>query len=50
MGPGLAPGLPLDNDGQPYIFLETGDYLAVSATTTVTSNKMLSVVAVGGSF
>jgi hypothetical protein len=40
----------IDNDGQKYLYLETGDYLAVSATTTVTSNKMLNIMAVGGDF
>lgn len=43
-------GLPLDNDGQKYINLEAADFLAVSAATTVSSNKMISVVAEGGDF
>jgi hypothetical protein len=40
----------VDNDGQKYLYLESGDYLAVSSTTTVTSNKMLSIQAIGGDF
>jgi hypothetical protein len=39
-----------DNDGQKYLYLESGDLLAVSSTTTVTANKMLSVIAHGGDF
>jgi hypothetical protein len=45
-----ASGLPLDNDGAPYILLESGDYLAVSCLATVTANKMISVGAIGGNF
>jgi hypothetical protein len=43
-------GLPVDNDGQPYLFLEPGDYLGVSVVAAVTANKVLTVMAVGGNF
>jgi hypothetical protein len=46
----LDPAFPIDNDGEKYLYLESGDYLAVSATTTVTANKMISVRAWGGDF
>lgn len=46
----LMPGLAVDNDGQPYVSLESGDYLAVSAAATVTANKLISVVGYGGNF
>jgi hypothetical protein len=47
---GLDTASNIDNDGQKYFYLESGDYLAVSSTTTVSSNKMLSVFAIGGDF
>jgi hypothetical protein len=40
----------VDNDGQKYIYLEAGDLLAVSSTSTVTANKMLNIQAIGGDF
>jgi hypothetical protein len=43
-------GLPVDNDGQPYLFLEPGDYLGVSVVAAVTANKVLTVMALGGNF
>jgi hypothetical protein len=36
-------GLALDSDGNPYIFLVSGDTLTVSALTTVTSGKLITV-------
>ena len=44
------PGLPTDNDGQRYLFLESGDTLQVSFTTQVTAAKEVDVVAVFGNF
>lgn len=46
----LAGGLPLDQDAQKYVFMESVDYLAVSCTGTVTANKMITVTAEGGDF
>jgi hypothetical protein len=46
----LIPGLPVDNDGQPYVFLAVGDTLQVSSGTTVTAAKAISISAIGGDF
>src|SRR5262245_17572867 len=40
--------LPVDNDGQRYLFLESGDTLQVSFTAQVTSGKEIDVVATFG--
>lgn len=45
---GLIGGLPVDNDGNPYILLKSGDKLQVSSTTTVTSAKIVHVTATAG--
>lgn len=42
----LIPSLPHDNDGQPYMFLESGDTLQVSFTTQVASGKEIDVTAI----
>jgi hypothetical protein len=39
------PGLPIDSDGNPYIFLVSGDTLTVSALSTVTTAKLVTVTA-----
>ena len=46
----LLRGLPVDNDGNPFIFLESGDELDIKSTTTVTSGKTVHAVAVYGDF
>lgn len=46
----LINGLPRDNDGQPYVFLESGDTLQISFTAQVTSAKEIDVAAVFGNF
>jgi hypothetical protein len=43
-------GLPRDNDGQIYLFLEFGDTLQVSTTTTVTAAKEIDVTCISGNF
>jgi len=50
LSPTLLPGLAVDNDGQPYFPLESMDFLAISNTATITSNKLVSVAAYGGNF
>jgi hypothetical protein len=50
LSPIMNPGLPVDNDQQPYLILESGDYLLVSTTTTVTANKVVNVVGTGADF
>ncbi len=42
--------LAVDNDGQKYLFLESGDTLVVLSLTTVTSGKIVSVHAGYGDF
>lgn len=44
------PGLPVDNDGQRYFFLESGDTLQASVTVAVTAAKEIDVTAVFGNF
>lgn len=44
------PGLPLDNDGETYIFLQSGDTLQVKTTTTVTAAKTVSLTAFHADF
>jgi hypothetical protein len=46
----ILPGLSIDNDGQRYLFLESGDTLAVKATTTVTAAKTVAIAAGFGNF
>lgn len=46
----LIPGLPVDNDGQTYIFLESGDTLQVAMQVAVTAAKEIDVLAVFGNF
>ena len=43
-----CPGLPVDNDGQPYLLMVSGDTLSVLSTTTVTTAKLVNVAAVLG--
>ncbi len=37
------PGIPVDSDGNPYLLLQSGDTLTVSALTTVTAAKLITV-------
>lgn len=50
LNPTYWPGLPVDNDGNPFFFLESVDYLAVASASTVTSNKIINVSGVGANF
>lgn len=43
-------GLPLDSDGQVFLFLKSADQLNVKSTTTVTSGKTIDCTAVFGDF
>lgn len=47
---GVIPGLPIDNDGQPYLLLMSGDVLKVSCTGTITAAKTMYAAAVYGDF
>ena len=46
----IIPGLPIDNDGQPYLFLKSGDTLTAAVTVTVTAAKTISIAAIGADF
>lgn len=46
----MLPWLPVDNDGQPYFFLESGDTLQASTTTQVASGKEVDILAIGANF
>lgn len=46
----MLPGLPIDSDGQKYIFLESGDTLEIKSTTTVTAAKTVSATCISGNF
>lgn len=50
LGSTLMPGLPVDNDGQTYFFLESGDTLQVSFTAQVTSAKEIDVTCIFANF
>lgn len=50
MGSTLWPGLPVDNDGQSYLFLNSGDTLQVSFTTQVTAAKEIDVACYSADF
>lgn len=39
----IIPNLPRDQDGQPYLFLESGDTLIVGSSAAVTSGKVINV-------
>lgn len=47
---GLIGGLPCDNDGQPYLFLENGDILQAENVTQVTAAKQIDVATIFGNF
>jgi len=46
----LLPGIPVDNDGNPYIFLEKDDFLVCTAPVAPTANKIIHLQAMGGNF
>lgn len=51
LGSGLLPGLAIDNDGQSYLLLESGDTLTATLTTSaVTAAKVVSFIATYGNF
>ena len=43
-------GLPVDNDGQPYIYLVSGDTLECAVLVTVTAAKTVSLTCIHGDF
>jgi len=50
MTPTLWPGLPIDSDGNPYFFLQSGDILQATFATALTTNSFINLAAVVGDF
>lgn len=50
LDPTIVCGLPVDNDGQHYFFLKSGDTLQVASTDTVGSGKNINVITLQGDF
>ena len=46
----ILPSLPIDNDGQPYLLLKSGDTLTAAVTVAVTAAKTISIAAIGSDF
>lgn len=47
---GKMTGLPVDNDGQRYVFLESGDTFQARMAVTITAAKTVSVTVIQGDF
>jgi hypothetical protein len=43
-------GLPVDSDGNPFLFLASGDTLAINTLSTVAASKALAVIGIGADF
>lgn len=51
LDPAIMKGLPIDSDGNPYLFLSgAGDTLQIKSLTTVTAAKEIDVTAIGADF
>ena len=50
LGSTQLPAIAVDANGNPTLFLQSGDTLTMATTTTVTSGKQLSIVSNGGDF
>lgn len=48
--PGSFPGLPVDGNGNPYIYLPAGATLSVNTPVALTSAKTMNIIATGASF
>lgn len=48
LDPANVLGLPFDNDGNPFIFLESGDTLQAKSAVAVTAGKAISISAIHG--
>lgn len=48
--PGSFPGLPIDGNGNPYIYLPSGATLSVNAPVALTTAKTMTFLATGASF
>jgi hypothetical protein len=50
LDPSVIPGLPLDSDGNPFLYLISGDTLTFEALVTVTSGKHVTIHVIGADF
>jgi len=50
LSPANTPGLPIDENGNPFLLCETGDVIRVGARTTMTASTILTFLAVGSDF
>lgn len=50
MGNSQVVGLPRDPNGNPYIYLKSGDTLTINAPVTLTAAKSITAIAMGGDF
>ena len=50
MSTAVWPGLPLDSEGNPFLFLQSGDTLQATFATPITSAKLLNIIAVCADF
>ena len=46
----VNPGMPLDQDGNPFTYIESGDTINVNITSTITSGKVISCLGVQADF
>lgn len=50
LSPTIWPGLPIDSDGNPYFFCQSGDVIAAQAVVTITAAKTINIMAVAADF
>lgn len=50
LDPTVIVGIPIDSDGNPYLFLNSGDTLTAAVVVTVTAAKTISIVAIYSDF
>lgn len=50
LDPTVEVGLPIDSDGNPFLYLISGDTLTFSALTTVTTAKLISITVIAVDF
>jgi hypothetical protein len=50
LDPAVIVGLPIDSDGNPYLYLISGDTLTAAVLVQMTSGKVINLTAIGGDF
>lgn len=46
----IMPGLPVDNDGQVYFFMKSGDTLTVAPSVSISAGKFVNIIAIYADF